>query len=587
MLLEKIQYPADVKALSLAELNSLVEEARQALITKVATTGGHFGPPMGAADMMVALHYVFSTPYDKIVFDVSHQSYVHKMLTGRAEAFLSAEHYQDISGFTNPKESEHDCFNVGHTSTSVSLATGLAKGRDILGESYNVVALIGDGSLSGGEAFEGLNYAATLSSNLIIIVNDNEQSIAENHGGLYGNLSLLRQTKGQAHTNFFKAMGFEYHYIEEGNDIEALVEAFQNVKDSDHPVLLHVHTQKGKGYAPAEVKEHLEAWHWTGPFDLNTGIPTYRDVNTSYAGIAASYLLELIEKGEPIYGITAGTPSGFYTPEWRKRAGNHYIDVGVAEEHAIAMISGMAKAGAKPVFSIYSSFLQRTYDQLVQDLCVNENPAVILNHMASVDGTKDVTHLGYFDIPMVSHIPNLVYLAPTNKEELLAMMDWAIHQNEHPVMIRVPVGNVKETGITDTTDYSHINTYQLVQKGKDVAILGLGNFFNAAQDIVSDLAKDGITATLVNPKFITGIDAEMLHSLEEDHSLIVTYEDGIVDGGFGLRIASFYGMSTMKVKNYGLRKAFHDRYQASQVLQEDGACKEQILADIKAFCSQK
>ena len=586
MLLETIQSPADVKKLSLEELNTLAAEARQALITKVSTKGGHFGPPMGAADMIIALHYVFSTPQDKIVYDVSHQSYVHKMLTGRAQAFLDPEHYTDVTGYTDPNESEHDFFNIGHTSTSVSLASGLAKGRDLLGQKSNVIAIIGDGSLSGGEAFEGFNTAATLKSNMIIIVNDNDQSIAENHGGMYEGLRQLRETNGQYEHNFFKAMGLDYRFIKDGNDIPSLVKAFQEVKDIDHPIVLHIQTQKGKGYALAEKPENREAWHYTGPFDVETGAPKGQ-WDPGYNGLILEQLTKAMEEDPSVVVISSGTPSGFgFSAEWRQKAGTQYVDVGIAEEQAVAMSSGLAKAGAKPVYCVYSTFLQRTYDQLVQDLCVNNNPAVIINYMASVYGMNDVTHLGFFDIPMVSNIPNLVYLAPTTKEELEAMLDWAIKQNDHPVMIRVPQDDIQSSGVKDTTDYSQINKFQVTQEGKEVAILGLGTFYRFAKEITEELAKDGIQATLINPKFITGLDTDLLESLKANHQLVVTYEDGVVEGGFGQKVASFYGPSDMKVKNYGIRKEFHDRYNPDELLKEDGASKEQIIADIKAFFSK-
>ena len=581
MLLEKIQSPKDVKKLSLDQLNSLAQEARQALMTKVAAKGGHFGPPMGAADMIIALHYVFNSPQDKIVYDVSHQSYVHKMLTGRAQAFLDPNHYNDVTGYTDPNESEHDFFNIGHTSTSVSLATGLAKGRDLLGQDHNVIALIGDGSLSGGEAFEGLDVAATLGSNMIIIVNDNDQSIAENQGGIYEGLRRLRETNSQGEDNLFKAMGLDYRFVKEGNDIGTLIEAFQAVKDIDHPIVLHVATQKGKGYALAEEKANHERYHYMMPFDLETGEFTSIPEGKPYASIIADYLGKAIQEDPSVVALVAGTPSGFFPPAWREAAGSQYVDVGIAEEQAVAMISGLAKAGAKPVFSVYSTFLQRTFDQLVQDLCVNANGAVILNHMASVYGMNDVTHLGFFDIPMTAGIPNLVYLAPTNQEELLAMLDWAMKQEQHPVMIRIPVDQVQSCGHADRTDYSQLNTFQVTKKGSRVALIGLGNFYRRACELAEELAKEGIEATLINPKFISGIDKALLESLKDDHQLVVTLEDGILDGGFGQRIASFYGPSDMKVKNYGIRKAFHDRYDPDQLLADDGCTVPQMLADIK------
>ena len=584
MLLEKIQSPKDVKKLSLDQLNSLAQEARQALMTKVATKGGHFGPPMGAADMIIALHYVFNSPQDKIVYDVSHQSYVHKMLTGRAQAFLDSNHYNDVTGYTDPNESEHDFFNIGHTSTSVSLATGLAKGRDLLGQDHNIIALIGDGSLSGGEAFEGLDIAATLGSNMIIIVNDNDQSIAENHGGLYRGLRELRESNGESSNNIFKSLGLDYRFVADGNDLETLINVFEDVKDINHPIVLHVVTQKGKGYALAE--QHKEAFHWTMPFDLETGNLKEENNGPTYAGMIANYLMDQIKADPTVVAINAGTPGGFgFNAKWRKEAGKQYIDVGIAEEHAIAMSSGIAKNGAKPVFNVYSTFLQRTYDQLVQDLCVNNNSAVIINHQASVYGMNDVTHLGFFDIPMLTSIPNLVYLAPTNNEELLAMTEYAVHQQDHPVAIRVPVGEFVSTGVVDTTDYSILHKSQVTRGGEGIALLGLGNFYHLANQVADELAKDGINATVVNPKFASGLDEELLEELKANHSVVFTLEDGVVEGGWGQRVASFYGLSNVRVKNYGIAKEFHDRYDATELLRENGVSLEQIVADAKQILS--
>ena len=573
-----IKSPADLKGLSLAELTDLTALARQALMTKVSEHGGHVGPPMGAAEMIMALHYVFNSPIDKIVYDVSHQSYVHKMVTGRALAFLDHDHYDDVTGYTDPTESEHDFFNIGHTSTSISLASGLATARNLKGDSENIIAIIGDGSLSGGEAFEGLDYAATLDSNMIIIVNDNDQSIAENHGGLYRGLRELRESNGESSNNIFKSLGLDYRFVADGNDLETLINVFEDVKDINHPIVLHVVTQKGKGYALAE--QHKEAFHWTMPFDLETGNLKEENNGPTYAGMIANYLMDQIKADPTVVAINAGTPGGFgFNAKWRKEAGKQYIDVGIAEEHAIAMSSGIAKNGAKPVFNVYSTFLQRTYDQLVQDLCVNNNSAVIINHQASVYGMNDVTHLGFFDIPMLTSIPNLVYLAPTNNEELLAMTEYAVHQQDHPVAIRVPVG------VVDTTDYSILHKSQVTRGGEGIALLGLGNFYHLANQVADELAKDGINATVVNPKFASGLDEELLEELKANHSVVFTLEDGVVEGGWGQRVASFYGLSNVRVKNYGIAKEFHDRYDATELLRENGVSLEQIVADAKQILS--
>lgn len=582
MKLIDVTSPADIKNLSLEELQDLTTQARQALMTKVSEHGGHFGPPMGVVEMIVALHYVFNSPVDKIVYDVSHQSYVHKMLTGRALAFLDHDHYDDVTGYTDPSESEHDFFNIGHTSTSISLASGLATGRDLKGDTENIIAIIGDGSLSGGEAFEGFDYVATLNSNFIAIVNDNDQSIAENHGGLYTGLRQLRETNGESPNNIFKAMGLDYRFVADGNDLETLINVFKEVKDIEHPIVLHIVTQKGKGYKIAE--ENKEQFHWSMPFDLATGKLKVENNGPSYAGKLADYLMEQIKADPTVVAINAGTPSGFaMMEEWRKEAGRQYIDVGIAEEHAVAMASGIAKNGGKPVFSVFSTFLQRTYDQLVQDLCVNNNSAVILNHYASVYGLNDVTHLGFFDIPMLTNIPNLVYLAPTNYEELIAMTHYAVHQNEHPIAIRVPVGPFISTGLEDTTDYSEVNKSKITREGSKIALLGLGNFYHMANEVADELAKQGIEATVVNGVFASGIDKELLEGLKANHSVVFTLEDGVIEGGWGERIASFYGPSHMKVKNYGIAKEFHDRYNPAELLKQNGTSVEQIVADAVAM----
>ena len=584
MYIENMQGPEDVKKLTLEQLPVLAEEMRHALLIRASKHGGHFGPNFGMVEATIALHYVFDSPKDKIVYDVSHQSYPHKMLTGRKDAYLYEEKYDDVSGYSNPHESEHDFFNIGHTSTSISLASGLATARNLKGDSENIIAIIGDGSLSGGEAFEGLDYAATLNSNMIIIANDNDQSIAENHGGLYRGLRELRESNGESPNNIFKALGLDYRFVADGNDLETLIDVFKDVKDIDHPIVLHIVTQKGKGYAIAE--QNKEAFHWTMPFDLETGKPKEEDHGPTYAGTIANYLMEQIKVDPTVVAINAGTPGGFgFTPEWRKVAGKQYIDVGIAEEHAIAMSSGIAKNGGKPVFNVYSTFLQRTYDQLVQDLCVNNNSAVIINHYASVYGMNDVTHLGFFDIPMLTSIPNLVYLAPTNNEELLAMTEYAVHQHEHPVAIRVPVGEFTSTGVADTTDYSILNKSEVTRRGERIALLGLGNFYHLANQVADELAKDGINATVVNPKFASGLDEELLEELKANHSVVFTLEDGVVEGGWGQRVASFYGPSNMRVKNYGIAKEFHDRYDATELLRENGVSLEQIVADVKQILS--
>lgn len=580
-ILNEVNSPVDLKKVSLDKLNILAEEIRNVLIKKVNATGGHMGPNLGMVEATIAMHYVFNSPIDKIVFDVSHQSYTHKILTGRKEAFMNPEKYYTISGYTNPEESEHDYFTVGHTSTSVSLATGLAKGRDLKGDNENIIAVIGDGSLSGGEAYEGLNNAAVLNSNIIIIVNDNGMSIADNHGGLYGNLTLLRETKGKAELNFFKAIGFDYYFVEDGNNIESLIETFRKVKDVDHPVVIHMNTTKGKGLKVAE--ENKEHWHWILPGEVD-GTCNSNMSGENYATITADYITEKYKEDRTVIAISPATPgvTGF-TPEFRENAGIHYTDVGIAEEHAVAFSSGIAANGGKPIIGIMSSFIQRTYDQLSHDLCLNNNSATILVFGGGISGA-DATHLGTFDIPLISNIPNMVYLAPTSKEEYLAMLDWSVEQNDHPVAIRIPSGKLISTGIKDTSDYSILNKYKVEEEGNKVAIIALGSFFELGRNVKKALKeKMGIDATVINPRFITGIDKELLESLKDNHELVITLEDGMLDGGFGEKITRFYGASDMKVLNFGSNKEFTDRISLDE-LYERYHLKEDLILDDIAKC---
>lgn len=579
MIIESIQSPADVKRLTLEEMQELAVEIRTLLIEKVSRHGGHCGPNLGMVEATIAMHYVFDSPKDKIVFDISHQSYPHKMLTGRAEAFLKAAHYDDVSGYSEPTESEHDHFVIGHTSTSVSLAGGLAKGRDLRGEAGNVIAVIGDGSLSGGEALEGLDWAAELGTNFIIVANDNQMSIAENHGGLYQNLAALRMSNGTCSNNLFRAMGLDYLYVDKGNQLEALIAAFKKVKDIDHPIVVHINTLKGKGYEKAETDK--ERFHWSAPFNIATGELLHPVTVETYDELTATHLLDVMKKDKTVCAITAGTPGIWnWTPERRQAAGKQFVDVGIAEEHAVALASGIAKAGGKPVFGVCSSFIQRAYDQLSQDLCINDNPATILVLWGSLTTMTDVTHLCHFDIPLLANIPNLVYLAPTNREEYLAMLDWSLAYKEHPVAIRVPVGATVPATRPVQTDYSELNRYEVVERGKDVAILGLGNFFVLGEQVHRLLQAQGIQATLVNPRYISGIDTELLDNLAADHRLVVTLEDGALEGGFGEKIARHYGPTAVKTHCYGARKTFVDRYSPQDFLAANRLVDTMIAEDV-------
>lgn len=580
-LIERINEATDVKKFKVDELDKLAAEIREALFNRLTKIGGHFGPNFGIVEAEIALHYVFNSPTDQFVFDVSHQSYPHKILTGRKAGYIYEDHFSEDSGYTNPDESEHDLFNVGHTSTSISLATGLVKARDLKGEKRNVIALIGDGSLSGGEAMEALNVAGSeLDSNLIIIVNDNEMAIAENHGGIYKNLAKLRETKGRAENNIFKAFGLDYMYVENGNDIPTLIDAFNKVKDIEHPIVVHIHTEKGLGYKIAE--ENKEAWHWCMPFNRETGLSTidFGD-GEDYTSITADYIVKKVKKDKDVLVITPAMPMAVgLSPELREELGDQYIDVGIAEEQAVAMASGAAKNGAKPLVVTNMTFIQRTYDQISQDVCINNNPVTILLNYTSFAGLTDVTHLGIFGISAFSNIPNLVILAPSSKSEYINMLDWSLDQKEHPVMILIPGNEVTER--ESDKDYDNIGKFKVEKQGEKAAIIALGDFYQMGESLAAAVKEElGFTPTLINPRFASALDTDLLEEIGHNHRLVVTLEDGIVDGGFGHKIAAFYSASNVKVKNYGLEKKFYDRYNPAELLKELGMTNEAMVNDIK------
>lgn len=593
MYIEKIKTPADLKGMDIETLNIVADETRQAVLNRVSKHGGHVGPNLGFVEATVALHYVFDAPKDKFVFDVSHQSYPHKVLTGRASGFLgNVDDMNAISGYSSPTECpEYDNFEVGHTSTSVSLATGLQKARDVKGTDENIIAVIGDGSLSGGEAFEGLDETSELGTGIIIVVNDNEMSIAENHGGIYKNLRALRESNGTCEHNWFKAWGFDYKYLEEGNDIEKLIEVFQSVKGTKKPTVVHIHTEKGHGFAPAV--ENKEAWHWGMPFNLEDGSRPRRNedgtvpVVTScedYGQLFSDWMLREMKQDKKLIAVTAGTPTAAgFTADKRKLAGSQHIDMGIAEEQAAAMISGMAKGGLHPVWTVYSTFVQRTYDQIAQDICINSNPAVINVVCGGVNSMNDITHICLFDIPMLCSIPGLIYLAPTTCEEYFAMLRWAISQDKKPIALRQPSNGVIHTSEPVDTEYSFEPKYKVTRKGADVAIIAAGSFYQKGENVVRLLAAKGINATLVNPRYLNAVDADTLEDLKANHQLVATLEDGSKDGGFGERIASFYGTSKMKVLVGGIKTGLYDRFDVQQLLSDNRLLDEQIVEDIMSI----
>lgn len=581
MYVERINESKDLKKLSLDQCAILADEIRQAILQTVSKTGGHLSSNLGIVEATIALHYVFDSPKDKLVFDTSHQCYTHKILTGRKDAYLEAEYYKKYSGYTNPEESEHDYFKIGHTSTSISLACGLAKARDLKNEKENVIAVIGDGSLGGGLALEGLNYAgAELKSNLIVILNDNQMSIAENHGGLYGHLAELRNSDGKCDNNIFKALGFEYYFEKKGNDIHSLVELLKKVKDVDHPVFLHICTIKGAGYRDAE--EYKEDSHWIKPFSLDKGFSPVKVIGERYDKIVRDFLLSKMEKDSRVVAVVAAVPNALaFDEEVRCKMGRQYIDVGIMEEHAIAMMAGIARNGGKPVFSTRSTFIQRAYDQISQELGINSLAATIILVNASVYSPTDATHMGLFDIALLSNIPNVVFLSPTNKQEYLAMVDWSIEQDKFPVVIRAPRNGVFDAGREVDKDYSELNKFEVVQKGAKIVIIAAGDFYQLGEEVAQMIEKDiGQNVTLINPRYLSGVDVELLDELKENHVLVITLEDGILEGGFGQKISGYYADSSMKVLNYGFKKEFVDYYDTEKMMEKNRIKPNMIQEDV-------
>lgn len=583
MILETITGPQDLKKLNISEMQTLASEMRNAIITKTSVCGGHLGSNLGLVEISIALHYVFNSPQDKMVYDVSHQTYCHKMLTGRQQAFTDREHYNDVIGFSNPRESEHDWFNMGHTSTSISLACGLAKARDLVGSNDNIIAVIGDGSMGAGPAFEGLNYAVEQGTGLIVILNDNDMSIQENHGGLYKHLADLRKTSGEAANNYFKAIGFEYAYVADGNNLESVINVLQKFKGTDHPVLIHTVTQKGNGYQPA--MENKERWHWTNPFNIDTatgkGAGAPRE---NYGAIAAEFLMKKMKQDPKVGVVTAATAICIgFNKQNRDASAPQYVDVGIQEQHGVSMVTAMAQAGCKPVFATNSTFIQRAYDQIEHELCITKCPATLIITHASVSAHNNITHSGLHDIPLLAHIPNLVYLAPTNKQEYINMLDWSIEQNQYPVAIRVPWNGVYYADREVPTDFSNINQYEIVKHGSKVAILALGGFFQLGEEVVAKLKESGIDATLINPRYITGIDAATLEELKANHELVVTIEDGIVSGGFGSKIAQFYGSSNINVMNCGFSQNMPIRFDKDEMIENNHLTPDTIAGEILSY----
>lgn len=571
-LLNQISSPADLKKLDIKQMQKLAEEIRTLILEKDAAEGGHLGPDLGIVEATIAYHYVFDAPKDKIIWDVSHQTYPHKMLTGRVLAWLDPDHYHDVTPYTNPDESPYDYYAVGHTSTSIALATGMAKARDLMGNHENIIALIGDGSMTGGLAYEGLNNAAIEPHNLVVVVNDNQMSIDDNVGGLVTALKKLRDSNGETKENPFTAMGLDYRYVADGNDIESMIKAFEAVKDVDHPILLHINTLKGKGYQPAI--NNKEAHHWVMPFDLKTDKTTVPMPEGPTANsVAMDVMKEHIEDGDKIMAINAAIPGVFGLDEIKEKYPANYHDVGIAEQESVAFAAGMAKEGAIPVLFENSTFLQRAFDQLSHDVAANDLPVVMMVAGGGMSGTSK-THLGIFDQAMVSNLPNWIYLAPTTLAEEKAMMEWAIKQRKHPVAIKMPTKRVPE-GQEFSHDYSEIK-YD-IKPGKDVALLALGDMYS----MLGEKVADKLGASLVNPGSANILDKDTLDKLANENKVIITLEDNLLDGGFGEKVASYLGDKDVKILNYGQKRVYTDQVPLKQILKDNRMTVDQIVEDIK------
>ena len=580
MILERIQKANDIKKLKWEEQDVLAAEIRQFLVEKLSKTGGHLASNLGVIELTMAMHLAFSLPKDKIIWDVGHQSYTHKILTGRKEEFDNLRQFGGMSGFPKRKESNCDAFDTGHSSTSLAAGLGYVEAREIMGKDYKVVSVIGDGSLTGGMAFEALNNAAHLNSNYIIVLNDNNMSISENVGGMSMYLDGLRTThiyndikKGVTNTlnkipgagerivkgirktknsikqlfvpgMLFEDMGITYLGPVDGHDIKKLYRTFKEAQKMDHAVLVHVLTKKGKGYAPAEKMP--SKFHGVSPFDVATGEAMSVKKADTYTDAFADILCELGAKEPKLVAITAAMKDGTGLGKFQQKYPDRFFDVGIAEQHAVTFAAGLAAAGMKPVFAVYSSFLQRGYDQIVHDVCMQNLPVIFAIDRAGLVGNDGETHQGVYDIAYLSHIPNMTILAPKNRREFADMMEFAVRHNG-PVAIRYPRGNVYE-GLAEYTAPIEYGKSEVIAKESDIAIFGCGHMMETAEQVWKSLKDKGYACSLINSRFVKSMDTDVLHEMAEGHRLFVTIEEAAVTSGYGVQVMRYASEQNMPVK---------------------------------------
>lgn len=580
MILERIQKANDIKKLNWAELDVLAAEIRQFLVENISKTGGHLASNLGVVELTMAMHLAFSLPKDKMIWDVGHQSYTHKILTGRKDGFKHLRQFGGMSGFPKRKESNCDAFDTGHSSTSISAGLGYVEAREILGEDYRVVSVIGDGSLTGGMAYEALNNASHLKSNYIIVLNDNNMSISENVGGMhmyldglrtadfYNNMKKgvtsalnkipgvgsrlvnnIRKTKNSIKQLFvpgmlFEDMGITYLGPVDGHDVKKLYRTFKEAQKMDNAVLVHVLTEKGKGYAPAELNP--SKFHGISPFDLETGNVLDKKTKDTYTDVFSEIMCDLGEKEPKLVAITAAMKDGTGLSKFQEKFSERFFDVGIAEQHAVTFAAGLAAAGLKPVVAVYSAFLQRGYDQIVHDVCMQKLPVIFAIDRAGLVGSDGETHQGAYDIAYLNHIPNMTILAPKNRSEFAKMMEWAVG-HDGPVAIRYPRGNVYE-GLEEYRQPVVCGRSEVIYKESDIAILSVGHMMEVAEVVWETLKEKGYNCSLINSRFVKPMDTDILHELAQEHKLFVTIEDAAISGGYGASVVKYLAEQKLDVE---------------------------------------